>query len=98
MIKYLRYLLNFLLFPEYELYKAGSKARNKYEQDGLKILAAAWIVLKVAIIVGIILHLLTPYKMDWDSLLLQIYAEISMLVALTSVLYIRVYRNVCAEN
>ncbi len=93
-----QYILNFLLFPEYKLYKIGLKAKNKHEQDGLKIFAATWIVLKIAIILGIILHLLTPYEIHWNDIIFLIYAETSMLVALTLSLYIKVRKNICAEN
>ena len=86
-------ILNFLLFPEYRLYKIALKAKNEHEQDGLEIFAAAWVVLKIAIVLGVILNLLTPYKIYWDTLAVSVTTEIIMLAILTLIMYIKIHES-----
>jgi len=89
--------LTFLLFPEYKLYTLKPKVKNKFERDALVVFAAAWVVLKVSIMSGLLLQFLTPYIQLKDFVLL-IYAEVSMLTAITATFYAKIRREVCAKT
>jgi len=87
-----------LLFPEYDLYKLGLRTKDARERDALHVLAATWIILKIALVVGVILRLLTPYIVQWQRLIPFIFLEMSMLTILTLVFYIKISKKICIED
>ncbi len=51
-----------IFFPECRIYKIAKKL-NQRNRDILLGLVALWIILKLGILLGIIIHFLTPYKL-----------------------------------
>lgn len=56
-----------ILFPEHKIYRIA-KNQNRQDRDILLGLVALWIILKSGILLGIIVHFLTPYKLTLANL------------------------------
>ncbi len=94
---YKQLFLSILLFPEYNLYRLRLRTKNAHERDALYVFAITWIILKIALIIGAFLYLLTPYIVQWKYLIPFIFLEISMLTILTLTFYIKISKK-CIED
>ncbi len=74
------------------LYVLKSKVKSKRDGEVLVILAAAWIVLKLSLIAGLILQFLTPY-VHLKDVALQIYTETGMITAITVAFYAKIRKE-----
>ena len=80
-----------ILFPECKIYKIA-KNKNRQDRDILLGLVALWILLKLGILSGIIIHFLTPYKLTLANLV-GAFAMITVVAISTGICLRRVLRH-----
>jgi len=88
-------IINYFLFPEYIIYKiAIKKVKQKQNRDLLLGVVTLWIILKLGIILGTIVHFLFPYVLPLTILIGPItFVMVAVTVISTTICLERVLRH-----